>query len=458
MDQTAVAKGDLGNDVRGWQRHKDNVCLGRQVANRGCGLRALLYQWGEGVAVQIINHKAIAGGEQTRCHRTAHIANADETQDMIAHDMASIRCQKILYLWQASELTDIAMTTGNSYPPQTAQLTGPMVWQRDDLMQSSDWRMQVSGAQMDELDKVLLAMADQPVVALAERRDLLPRWQESLTHIRDELDKGRGLVLLRGIDAARYTLEQLRRLYWLLATCVGEPMIQNAVGELLGEVIDRGHDYQANNVRGYTTSAALAFHCDPADVVALLCVHPAKSGGTSHIVSASAVHNEIARLYPQFLRALYRGFHFDLRGEGAKGERDEVTEHRVPVFHYHHGRLSMRFNHKTIVDGMRKAGLPLAGDDLAAVDCVAQLSCRPDLVADMDFEVGDIQWLSNYDCLHARGAFIDWPEPERKRRLLRIWLNLRGGRPLRDDFSDRFNNGPRQGPKPVPGAGYWAGA
>ncbi len=350
------------------------------------------------------------------------------------------------------------MAIENTFEPYASQLVGPMVWQRDDLMMSDDWRLTVSDLQMDELDKVLRDTADQSMDQLATASKSLHVWADLLAHIRFELDKGRGLVLLRGIDAARYDIGTLKRLYWILGNGVGQPMVQNAVGELLGEVIDRGHDYQANNVRGYTTSAALAFHCDPADVVALLCVHPAQSGGTSHVVCAGTVHNEILRRFPQYLPVLYRGFHFDLRGEGAKGEHNEVTEHRVPVFHYYENRLSMRFNYRTIVDGMRKAGLPLRGDDLAAVDCVKALCQKPEFVLDMDFQVGDIQWLSNYDCLHARGAFTDWPEDTRKRRLLRMWLNLPNGRALRDDFSNRFNNGPRNGPKVVPGADYWAGA
>lgn len=350
------------------------------------------------------------------------------------------------------------MSAANAFEPHTQVLTGPMVWERDELMASDDWRQTVSATQMAELGNVLRDTANQSMADLAAASDSLHAWTDLLAHIRFELDKGRGLVLLRGIDAARYDINELKRLYWILGNGVGRPMVQNAVGELLGEVIDRGHDYQANNVRGYTTNAALAFHCDPADVVALLCVHPAKSGGTSHVVCAAAVHNEILAKYPQYLPALYRGFHFDLRGEGAKGEHNEVTEHRVPVFHYHADRLSMRFNYRTILDGMRKAGLPLQGDDLAAVECVKALSQKPKFVLDMDFQVGDIQWLSNYDCLHARGAFSDWPEQARKRRLLRMWLNLPDGRALRDDFSNRFNNGPRNGPKVVPGADYWAGA
>ncbi|MGB7300303.1 MAG: TauD/TfdA family dioxygenase [Burkholderiaceae bacterium] len=350
------------------------------------------------------------------------------------------------------------MSDTNLPAPYLQEISGPMVWQRADLMGSDDWQLHISDAQMGQLDAAVLSTLDLPRENLAGRFDLLPLWHDLFAHIRFELDKGRGVVLLRGIDAARYEREQLRRLYWMLATCVGQPMVQNAVGDLLGEVIDRGHDYGANNVRGYTTSAALGFHCDPADVVALLCVHPAKEGGTSHIVCASALHNEMVKSFPQYLPVLYQGFHFDLRGEGAKDDLNEVTEHRVPVFHFHEGRLSIRFNHRTIVDGMRKAGMPLQGDDLAAVDCVADLCKRPEFVVDMDFRVGDIQWLSNYDCLHARGAFTDWEDENKRRRLMRMWLNLTDGRPLRDDFSNRFNNGPKQGPKVVPGAGYWAGA
>ena len=46
----------------------------------------------------------------------------------------------------------------------------------------------------------------------------------------------------------------------------------------------------------------------------------------------------------------------------------------------------------------------------------------PDLRLDMEFMPGDMQFLHNHTILHARTAFEDWPEPERKRHLLRLWL------------------------------------
>ena len=42
----------------------------------------------------------------------------------------------------------------------------------------------------------------------------------------------------------------------------------------------------------------------------------------------------------------------------------------------------------------------------------------------MEFRRGDIQILNNYTCVHTRTTFEDWPEPERKRVLWRLWLSI----------------------------------
>lgn len=342
--------------------------------------------------------------------------------------------------------------------PWLEHIHGPAAWTRKTLAEDQSWIVHLNHDQLAELDQVVTSVNQQQIEDITKDPRRFSACKDLINDTRDTLNHGRGVVLFRGIDTSRYTTEQLRIVMWTLGIAVGDPMIQNARGELLGEVTDRGHDYQANNVRGYTTRSELAFHCDASEIVALLCVHPARQGGASKIVCSASIHNEILSTRPELLAPLYRGFHFDLRGEGASGERDEVTWHRVPIFHYHDNQLSIRFNYKTIVDGMRKAGKPVEGLDLQALNYLKELSSRPDLMVDMQFEPGDIQWLSNHDVLHARDEFIDWDEPERKRRLLRMWLTLPNGRRLRPEFSDRFNNGPKCGPKPVPGAGYWAGA
>jgi hypothetical protein len=62
------------------------------------------------------------------------------------------------------------------------------------------------------------------------------------------------------------------------------------------------------------------------------------------------------------------------------------------------------------------------------------LNClRPHSIA---FIPGDIQFLHNHTILHARSAYEDWPEGERKRHLLRLWLSPPGARPLPPVFAD----------------------
>jgi alpha-ketoglutarate-dependent taurine dioxygenase len=54
---------------------------------------------------------------------------------------------------------------------------------------------------------------------------------------------------------------------------------------------------------------------------------------------------------------------------------------------------------------------------------------QPGLSLDFWFEPGQIQIIDNRRIGHKRTGFSDWPEPERKRRLVRLWLRD-SGRPL----------------------------
>ena len=58
----------------------------------------------------------------------------------------------------------------------------------------------------------------------------------------------------------------------------------------------------------------------------------------------------------------------------------------------------------------------------------------------MEFLPGDVQFVHNHTLLHDRTAFEDWPEPERKRHLLRLWLAPREARPLPPVFAERFGS------------------
>jgi alpha-ketoglutarate-dependent taurine dioxygenase len=198
------------------------------------------------------------------------------------------------------------------------------------------------------------------------------------------------------------------------------------------------------NVRLYTTAAAANPHNDPSDCVGLLCVRHAREGGRSMIASATSIYNRVVNEHPEYLPILHRGFPHDLRGEGVTASLNETTPD-IPVFSDFGGKISCCLNSKSSRTARDKQGRPMTGTELAAIKYIEDLAESPELCLGMDFRPGDIQFLNNYTIIHTRTAFRDDPDPDRRRLLLRLWLNLHEGRPLAPGFGDRFNNGSRGG-------------
>ena len=161
-----------------------------------------------------------------------------------------------------------------AHPQLLEPVTGPYVWKRADLERDQSWLMNFSENQLEIIDSAIRAVEGKQVFRFTAQDFPLPGMDAFFEDLRVELDRGRCIKLIRGFDVTRYTEEQLYKFYWGFNLHLGTPMCQNARGELIGEVRDRGNDYTVNNVRGYTTSQGIAFHCDSGDVVNLLCIHP----------------------------------------------------------------------------------------------------------------------------------------------------------------------------------------
>ena len=65
--------------------------------------------------------------------------------------------------------------------------------------------------------------------------------------------------------------EDASRFFWAFGVALGWPGAQNPQGDLLGHVVDTGEDRANPLVRLYRTRSDIAYHCDAADVVGLLC-------------------------------------------------------------------------------------------------------------------------------------------------------------------------------------------
>lgn len=253
---------------------------------------------------------------------------------------------------------------------------------------------------------------------------------------REELLEGRGFLLLRGLAATN--IEQAQQRYQELAARLGEPIAQKARGDLLYAVRDEGYrlerDYGAVGVRFSKTAEALDFHTDSAlevrgripDVVGLLAWRVARSGGESALVSARTAYDVLHRERPELAERLCRPLPIDRRVEVGPGEPAVL---HAPVFSENAG-LRVRYFRYYIERSVEVTGQPVHPADIEALDAFDEICRRPALQVRFAMQPGDVQFVNNTFILHSRTAFEDWPEPEQRRHLVRLWLDCGGPKPL----------------------------
>jgi len=248
----------------------------------------------------------------------------------------------------------------------------------------------------------------------------------------------RGFGMIRGFPSQDYSAGQVEMFFWGLGTLMGRCVSQNATGDRLGHVRDQGLNYNALNVRGYQTRAHLPFHCDPSDVVGLFCFNRARSGGLSSVVSGISMYNEILRERPQYLDLLHRGFVYDRRGE--ETEYQSALSDFVPIYSYFGGDLSIRYVRKSMETAQQKLGIDFTDEEYEVLDYMEELSQREDMVYSMMLEPGDMQFCNNYLVLHSRTDYEDHDELEKKRNMLRLWIQVPGIRNLAPEFIELDND------------------
>jgi alpha-ketoglutarate-dependent taurine dioxygenase len=195
-------------------------------------------------------------------------------------------------------------------------------------------------------------------------------------------------------------------------------------GTLLYDVRDTGQDF-TKGARFSVTNYESSFHTDNSfgaevlDYVGLLCLQTAKAGGRSHVLSGFALHNELLAQRPDVLAALYEPFHIDRRGGVREGDAPTV---QFPVIHWDERELLFRYLRYWIEAGHEKVGRPLTAAQVTALDVLDEFLKRPDLRAEFDLKPGDMYFINNRWTFHNRTAFEDYPELERRRHLVRLWL------------------------------------
>jgi len=319
------------------------------------------------------------------------------------------------------------------------------VWRPADFADESQWMTTLSGAQRDEIVAAARAAVGAGLTAATIQRDdfSLPGLADMLAGWVRELSAGRAFVLIRGFPVDVLSEAETELAYVGLGLHLGTPVNQNAAGDLLGHVRDTGVVRDSPAVRLYATNQRQDFHCDGSDLVGLLCLKTARTGGESKIVSSMAVYNEMLGRWPDLVQVLRQPFAWDRNDEQSPGEDPFFS---LPVIFDIDGAPRIFFVGWYIRDCQRHEQAPrLTAEQLEALELLERIANDPAFYLEMEFQPGDIQLLNNAKILHAREAYTDYEDPAERRHLLRLWLTahsfasveemLRGGIPARQDAS-----------------------
>ncbi|MDB5859351.1 MAG: TauD/TfdA family dioxygenase [Ramlibacter sp.] len=318
-------------------------------------------------------------------------------------------------------------------------MTAQTGWIAQDLQDTSRWIRYFSAAELEAVDRAIAAARQTglPFGELTKDNFPLQALRPSFDRVLSELENGLGFFVLRGLPAGRYTKDDMRLLYWGMGLHLGTAVTQSNRGDMLGDVRDFGVNTFAKKGRGYMSKQHLEFHADTCDVVCLMVLRVAKSGGLSRFCSSIAIHDEIARTRPDLLDVLYQPFHMSWKGQEAPGQPGWYLQ---PMFSKEQGKQSSRFIPQHVIGYAVDAALfpelpPLQPKQREAIEYVQALANDPKFYGEMMFEPGDMQFMNNHVMYHSRTEFEDDDDADKKRHLIRLWLSVPNSRPLSDSMN-----------------------
>ena len=242
---------------------------------------------------------------------------------------------------------------------------------------------------------------------------------EDVAAWRKEVQRGRGLLILKGFPVRDLDIEDIRLMYLGLGSHFGRPTSQSPLGDLIGEVVNVGGEDKQE--RAYRSRRRLKLHTDRCDHLAMLCFRPALSGGLSGYASGLTAHNILLQERPDLLELLYRGYCHHRFGQQDPGE-PLVTTKRIPIFSIADGVPSVILIRGYIDLAVEEGHVQLSDRELEALDYLEAVTERPDVRFEFMLEPGELCINNNCLLLHERTAFVDADDPGQKRFLLRLWL------------------------------------
>ncbi|MBS38759.1 MAG: hypothetical protein CMO26_22910 [Thiotrichales bacterium] len=299
----------------------------------------------------------------------------------------------------------------------------PSAWKPADFTSKDTFSIDLSRGQVEAFGRALSKLASCGPVTCdgidANGFDLqsiagdIDRWYQ-------ELSTGRGMLNLRGFPVDEHPVEHITAMLYGLSSQWGTPVSQSVMGDRLGEVIAVDKLLHGERRRSYKSTHEMRLHSDFCDVLGMLCIRSAERGGASRYTSMISVHNKILETRPELLEPLYRGFYFWRIGEWPE---EPVTPYRVPVFSETDGVLSAHYAGDLSFIDPNNTGHALSELDYEAIEYFVEVAESEELRYEFQIEPGECLFANNLTHLHARSKILNGPDVERRRHMLRVWVD-----------------------------------
>lgn len=313
----------------------------------------------------------------------------------------------------------------------------PSAWTANELLEHPDWIIKLTAEEIAEIDTALQAHLGSNV----EYQDItksqfpIPCFSTKLSYVLDVIENGIGAVVLRGLPVEKYEPMELKKLLWGISLHLGTPIGQSSEGELINEIKDMGLKIGDPKSRYINSRGAAALHSDGCDVVIMLSIAEAESGGESELASSVAVHNEMLKHYPDLLEVLYEQFDHKLPNwyQGTK------NYYPLPIFANCQGYFVCTYSRYLIEDAQNYTNAPrFTEKQRQALDKLYEIYNSPKFKLTLRLKPGDIILLNNLLVVHGRKEYTDGVAT--KRHLMRVWLSHPKSRPLPPEYSIPYRN------------------
>lgn len=338
-----------------------------------------------------------------------------------------------------------------STPIHPVPVDDPMAWVGADFPGADDLVYRLSPATVTALEELLERTADLPRDSIGREHVGHPDVDGPAREVYEEIVRGRGLVVVRGFPVADHTVEENERIFWCWLSHFGELVSNNSFGHRMVRVQQEVLPGGVQSARGTKSAGELAMHNDAADLFSLLWVHQAERGGESQFSSGPAAHDTILATRPDILPVLYRGVPHHRRSEQPDDQPD-VTPYDVPIFSNVDGRICINFTYSSIVPALHALGRELTPEEDEAIEILRRVLVRQQV--ELRMQPGDASMANNFAMCHSRSDFVDGPDADHRRLVLRAWneVPIEDRRlPLGREFFHMENVGGRLGYDRVPG-------